>query len=254
MGLSDRRPPALALSGVSRSFGHVAALREVDVTANAGEMLAVVGDNGAGKSTLMGVISGLIRPDAGTIERDGVACAFSSPAEARAAGIATVTQDLALVECLDVATNMFLGANPRRGPFVDRRRMQRETRGFLDEIRASVADVRTPIGMLSGGQRQIIAIARALRVGADIVVLDEPTAALGVRETAHVGALVDGLREQGKAVICVSHDLEFVFAHADRIQVMRLGAGVATVSTSETSRREAVGLITGAASEVEAHA
>lgn len=239
-------PPTLALRGITKRFGHVAALQDVDLIANAGEILAVVGDNGAGKSSLIRTISGVHRPDEGTVSIDGVEHLFVTPAAARAAGVATVFQDLALVEVLDVATNMFIGQYPRTGPFVRRKAMERETREFFDELGVSVASVRTEIGMLSGGQRQIVAIARAMRTGGHIALLDEPTAALGVRETAQAADMIRTLRARGNAVIIVSHDMSLVFELADRIQVMRLGRVAGVRTRSETTRDEIIGLITGA--------
>ncbi|MDR6200449.1 ABC-type sugar transport system ATPase subunit [Microbacterium sp. SORGH_AS428] len=238
--------PSLELVGITKRFGHVSALREVDLEAYAGEILAVVGDNGAGKSSLIRTISGIYRPDEGMLRVDGREQVFTNPAAARAAGVATVFQDLALVEVLDVATNMFIGQYPRRGPFVRRKAMERETRSFLDELGVSVASVRTEIGMLSGGQRQIVAIARAMRTGGHIVLLDEPTAALGVRETAQAADMIRTLRERGNTVIIVSHDMSLVFELADRIQVMRLGGVAGVRRRAETTRDEIIGLITGA--------
>ena len=237
--------PDLELRGLTKRFGHVTALEDVSFEAFPGQILAIVGDNGAGKSTIIRAISGVHEQDAGDILVRRELTSFANPAAARAAGIATVFQDLALVECLDVSTNMFLGQFPRKGPFVDRRRMDLESRKFLDDLKVTVADVRTPIGLLSGGQRQIIAIARAVRSGARTILLDEPTAALGVRETRHAGEIILTLREQGKSVICVSHDLEFVFGHADRILVMRLGRVAGVRSVTDTNRDEIVHLITG---------
>src|SRR4029077_3866675 len=173
------------------------------------QVLAVVGDNGAGKSTLIKIISGVHRPDDGDILLAGEPATFHVPADARRAGVATVFQDLALVEVLDVSTNMVLGQFPRRGWFIARKAMEAQSRAFLEEHKVTVASVKTEIGMLSGGQRQIVAIARAMRTGAGIVLLDEPTAALGVRETAHATNLIRELRDQGTTVICVSHDMNF---------------------------------------------
>jgi ABC-type sugar transport system ATPase subunit len=144
-----------------------------------------------------------------------------------------------------VATNMFLGQIPRRGPFADRKRMERESREFLDELNVTVSSVRTQIGMLSGGQRQIVAIARAMRTGGQIALLDEPTAALGVRETAQAAQMISTLKNRGLAVIIVSHDMGLVFELADRIQVMRLGRVAGVRKRSETTREEIIGLITG---------
>ena len=236
----------LRLSGISKAFGQVQALSNVDLEVTAGEILAIVGDNGAGKSTLIKTISGVHRPDTGSVVVDGIARQFHSPADAREAGISTVFQDLALVEVLDVATNMYIGQLPRRGWFVDRARMERDTRALLDSLKVTVKSVRTPIGMLSGGQRQIVAIARAMRTGASVVLLDEPTAALGVRETAHAANLIRSLRERGAAVICISHDMGFVFEIADRVHVMRLGRTAGIRRIADTDRSEVVALITGA--------
>ncbi|KQZ86093.1 sugar ABC transporter ATP-binding protein [Microbacterium sp. Root166] len=238
--------PALQLRSITKSFGHVTALQDVALDAYPGEILAVVGDNGAGKSSLIRTISGIYRPDAGHLTVDGEVRHFHTAADAREAGIATVYQDLALVEVLDVATNMFLGQIPRRGFFADRARMERESREFLNELKVTVSSVRTQIGMLSGGQRQIIAIARAMRTGGHIALLDEPTAALGVRETAQAAEMISTLRDRGNAVIIVSHDMSLVLELADRIQVMRLGRVAGVRKRSETTREEIIALITGA--------
>jgi ABC-type sugar transport system ATPase subunit len=237
--------PALALRAISKSFGHINALTDVDLDVCPGEVLALLGDNGAGKSTLVKIMSGLYTPDAGEIRVRGTVRQFTTPSHAQRAGVATVYQDLALVEVLDVATNMFIGQVPTRRGFVDRRRMIRESEAFLASLNVTVASVRTPIGMLSGGQRQIVAIARAIRLGADTVLLDEPTAALGVRETAQATDLIATLRDQGKAVILVSHDMELVFGIADRALVLRLGRASGTRRIADTDRDEIVGLITG---------
>ena len=237
---------ALELRGVAKSFGQVRALSRVDLAAYPGELHAIVGDNGAGKSTMLKIMCGIHRGDAGSMVIDGVPVALRDASQAHGHGIAVVHQDLALVECLDVATNMALGNIPKRGRFMlDRRRMEREAQGVLDELKIRVGSVKTSVGLLSGGERQIVAIARAVRMNTPIILLDEPTAALGVRETAHVGQILRELRDGGKAVICISHDLEFVFANADRITVMRLGHSVGTRNVAETTRDEIVGMITG---------
>lgn len=239
----------LKLRGVSKAFGQVEALTNVDLDVRPGEILAIVGDNGAGKSTLMKTICGVYRPDAGTIVVDGEERHFHSPADAKNAGVATVFQDLALVEVLDVATNMYIGQLPTKRGFVDRPKMERDTRQLLDSLKVTVRSVRTPIGMLSGGQRQIVAIARAMRTGARVVLLDEPTAALGVRETAHAASLIASLRERGAAVICISHDMGFVFEMADRVQVMRLGRTAGVRAIKDTDKAEVISLITGATAD-----
>jgi ABC-type sugar transport system ATPase subunit len=239
--------PALRLRGIRKYFGSVSALEEVSLDAYAGEVHAVVGDNGAGKSTMIKVITGIHRADAGEVLVDGEDLAAHSAADAQERGIAVVYQDLALVECLDIAHNMALGNLPRRyGIVLDRRRMEREAAAVLKDLKVRVGNVRTPVGLLSGGQRQVVAIARAVRTDKRIMLLDEPTAALGVQETAHVGEIIDELRAAGKAVVIVSHDLDFVFTHADRVTVLRLGWTVGTRKISEVGREEVVGMITGA--------
>ncbi|HWO65786.1 MAG TPA: ATP-binding cassette domain-containing protein [Umezawaea sp.] len=240
--------PALRLRGVRKWFGSVSALEDVHFDAHAGEVHAVVGDNGAGKSTTIKIVAGIHRADAGEVLVNGEELRHvRSAADAQGHGIAVVYQDLALVECLDIAHNMALGNLPRRFGFVlDRRRMEREATQVLQDLNVRVGDVRTPAGLLSGGQRQVVAVARAVRMDKPILLLDEPTAALGVRETAHVGEIVDGLRASGKAIVIVSHDLDFVFSHADRVTVLRLGRTVGTRRIAEVGREEVVGMITGA--------
>lgn len=241
-------PASVQAVNVSKAFGHVEALKDVSLEAHEGEVLAVVGDNGAGKSTLVKVLAGVIRPDSGELLVRGERHLFHSPRDAHSAGVATVFQDLALVEVLDVATNMFLGRTPRRGPFVDRHGMHRRAADLLVDLKIRLPSVRVPVGLLSGGQRQGVAIARAVLQGGELFVMDEPTAALGVRETAQVLEIVHELRSKRKAVIVVSHDLEVVFDLADRILVMRLGRRVGVRRTEQTSRSEVVGLITGTVS------
>lgn len=246
-GATATDDPILELRGAAKSFGHVIALHHADLEVHPGEVLAIVGDNGAGKSTMLKVLSGLYRPDGGDLRVGGRSVSFANPAEARQAGIATVYQDLALVECLDIATNLHLGDVPRRGPFVDRRRMEREAEQTLQTLNVRVGSVRTPVGLLSGGQRQIIAISRAVRLdSASIILLDEPTAALGVQERGHVGDIIEQLRRRGKAVIIICHDLEFVFHYADTVTVMCLGRTVATRRARDTTREDVIAFITGA--------
>jgi len=243
------RVAELELRGIAKRFGHVTALDGVDLSAYAGQVLAVVGDNGAGKSTLIKIISGVHRPDDGEILLSSEPAAFHNPADARRAGVATVFQDLALVEVLDVSTNMFLGQFPRRGWFVSRKAMDAQSRAFLEELKVTISSVKTEVGMLSGGQRQIIAIARAIRTGAHTVLLDEPTAALGVRETAHAKDLIRALRDRGNTVICVTHDINVVFDLADRVQVLRLGRVAGVREIAATTKDEVIALITGSLSD-----
>lgn len=235
--------PVLVVDHVKKYFGSVSALEDVSLKAYGGEVHAIVGDNGAGKSTMVKIVTGLYSADEGGVFLQG------SPLEGgrqAAQGVSVVYQDLALVESLDIATNLALGQLPTRFGILDRGRMRREASEVLRTLKVRVTDVTTPVGLLSGGQRQIIAIARAIRHDRPLVLLDEPTAALGVQETRHVGELIDELKPTGKAVVCVSHDLEFVFAHADRVTVLRLGRSVGTRRIADTDRSEIVGMITGA--------
>jgi ABC-type sugar transport system ATPase subunit len=234
------------MRGVGIRFGHIRALEKVDLTVAAGEVLALVGDNGAGKSTVVRVLAGVIRPDAGELFLHGRRVELRSPADARRRGIAAVFQDLAVVECLDVATNLFIGGLPGRGPFVDRRLMERETRAVIERMELAGCSPDTPVGLLPAGHRQAIAISRAVRSQASVVVMDEPTASLGYSERGRVELLIDSLRERGAAVILISHDLQVVFDHADRIQVLRLGRTVGVRDRRVTDRDEIVGMITGA--------
>jgi ABC-type sugar transport system ATPase subunit len=239
----------IRMEHISKFYGRVQALEDVNLRVGESEIVGLLGDNGAGKSTLIKIVSGVYHQDDGEIRVAGNRVAFRSPADSRRAGVATVFQDLALVEVLDVSTNMFLGQFPRRGWFIDRKVMDTQSRAFLEEHKVTVASVKTEIGMLSGGQRQIVAIARAMRTGAGIVLLDEPTAALGVRETAHATNLIRELRDRGTTVICVSHDMNFVFDVADRVQVMRLGRVAGVRDVTDTTKDEVIGLITGSVSD-----
>jgi ABC-type sugar transport system ATPase subunit len=230
----------------SKAFGHVVALDRVSLACQRAEVLAIVGDNGAGKSTMVKVLAGVHQLDSGQLLIDGAPVKVSSPAQARALGISTVFQDLALVECLDIAANMYLGSPlTKHRWFVDRAAMIEGAADMLRDLRVRISSVRVPVGVLSGGQRQGVALARAVHQRGDIILMDEPTAALGVRETAQVLDMIDELRARGKAVILVSHDLEFVFSVADRIQVMRLGRVQGVRDRAQTNRAEIVGLITG---------
>lgn len=252
-GLSEPAPrpgiatePALELGDAWKTFGHVIALQSAYLSAYSGEVLALVGENGAGKSTLLKVLSGVYGLDRGTLSIQGQLVERADPRRVLRLGISTVFQDLALVETLDVATNMYLGQPLVRGRlFSNRRAMIKGAARTLMELRIGIPSVRVSVGELSGGQRQSVAIARAVLRDNPIVLLDEPTAALGVRERHQVGEIVDQLAARGKAVILVSHDLEFVFEHAQRIEVLRLGAVRAIRRRDDFSREEVVGLITG---------
>ncbi|WP_165953666.1 ATP-binding cassette domain-containing protein [Streptomyces sp. 8K308] len=221
--MSPGTTPVLSLRGVSKNFGGVRALIDVDLDIHQHEVLAVVGDNAAGKSTLAGVIAGVYRPDAGRILLDGAPVVLDSPAVARGLGIAAVFQELALCDNLDVVENLFLGHEPTRGGFLDEVAMERRAWELLGQLATGVPSVRVPVRTLSGGQRQVVAVARALLGSPRVVVLDEPTAALGVRQTAEVLNLVERLRERGHAVVLISHQAADLQAVADRFAVLRLG-------------------------------
>jgi len=245
--------PFLELRGIRKRFGGVTALRGVHLDVNRGEVVALVGDNGAGKSTLIKTIAGVMRPDSGEFYVDGERALLSSPHAATELGIATVYQDLALCENLDVVANLFLGGELGRRPlFGPLRRlrepeMERQARETLAEHGANVPNLRRPVAGLSGGQRQAVAVGRALLWGSKLVILDEPTAALGVKQTGQVLELIRRLADRGQAVLFISHSLPDVFAVAVRIAVLRLGSNAGTFAVSETSASEIVGAMTGGA-------
>ncbi len=242
-GAADR---VLALRGISKNFGAVAALTDVDLDVHAGEVVAIVGDNGAGKSTLVKILSGVHTADAGAIEFRGKPATITNPQQALDLGIATVFQDLALCDNLDVVGNLFLNneLNPLR---LDEVGMEVRSWELLEQLAAKIPSVRIPIASLSGGQRQTVAIARSLLLDPKLIVLDEPTAALGVAQTAEVLNLVERLREHGLAVIMVSHNMEDVRAVADRIAVLRLGRNNGIFETDAVSTEDVIAAITGAA-------
>lgn len=234
----------LRLSKVSKQFGAVTALSNIDLDIHAGEVVALVGDNGAGKSTLVKVLAGVHQPTSGTIEYLGKQVTLDTPAKALDMGIATVFQDLALCENLDVVSNLFLGRemNPWN---LDEVQMEVRAWTLLQELAARIPSVREPVASLSGGQRQTVAIARSLLLDPHIIMLDEPTAALGVAQTAEVLNLIERVRDRGHGVILISHNMEDVRAVADRIVVLRLGANNG-VFTPESSHQDLVAAITGA--------
>jgi ABC-type sugar transport system ATPase subunit len=238
--------PILELRGIKKSFGRVQALRGVDFVLLPGEVMALVGDNGAGKSTLIKVIAGAHQPDSGDIHLSGQLVQFSNPRVASSFGIATVYQDLALVDQRSVAANLFLGNEPMRGPFVDRRTMRREAEQVLTRLRIRIPSVHALVGGLSGGQRQAVAIGRTLAQRSRVVILDEPTAALGVEQQVFVLELIGQLKAQGQSIILISHNMQHVFEVADRITVLRGGQQVGVRVKSETTSEEIVRLIVGA--------
>ncbi|MFI1830762.1 ATP-binding cassette domain-containing protein [Streptomyces sp. NPDC020412] len=238
--------PVLALRGVSKWFGAVQALTDVELEVHAGEVVALVGDNGAGKSTLIKTIAGVHPIDDGVVEWDGRPVRIDKPHDAQELGIATVYQDLALCDNLDVVGNLFLGRELRKGGVLDEIEMERRSHELLTTLSIRIPSVRIPIASLSGGQRQTVAIARSLLGDPRLVILDEPTAALGVEQTAQVLDLVERLRERGLATILISHNMADVKAVADRVAVLRLGRNNGVFEMSATSQEEIVSAITGA--------
>ncbi|WP_406174512.1 ATP-binding cassette domain-containing protein [Streptomyces sp. NBC_00996] len=238
--------PVLALRGVSKRFGAVQALTDVELEVHAGEVVALVGDNGAGKSTLVKTIAGVHPIDEGAIEWDGKSVQINRPHDAQALGIATVYQDLALCDNIDVVGNLYLGRELKKRGVLDEVEMERRSRELLDTLSIRIPSVRIPIASLSGGQRQTVAIARSMLGEPKLVILDEPTAALGVEQTAQVLDLVERLRERGHAVILISHNMADVKAVADKVAVLRLGRNNGVFEVKSTSQEEIISAITGA--------
>ena len=236
----------LSATDISKRYGAVQALDGASLQLRPGEVTALMGDNGAGKSTLVKTISGVVVPDAGTITLDGTPVRIANPHDAQALGVSTVYQDLALCENLDVVANLFLGTERRRWALLRHIAMERATRDLLEQLDVRIRDIRVPVAMLSGGQRQSVAIARALIGEPRLVILDEPTAALGVEQTAQVLALIGRLRERGLAVLVISHNLADVREVSDRVVVLRLGRNAGEFSTADTTQEEIVAAITGA--------
>jgi D-xylose transport system ATP-binding protein len=250
--MSTNSAPLLALEGVSKRFGPVQALEGVDFAVRGGEVVALVGDNGAGKSTLVKSIAGIHATDEGRFTFEGREVKINTPADAVALGIATVYQDLALCDNLDVVANLFLGQEvTSSGPGALTRQlnetaMEHRSHELLEQFAVTIPSVRSEVGGLSGGQRQQVAVARSLLGEPKVVLLDEPTAALGVAQTATVLDLIKRLRERGLGVVVISHNLADVFAVADRIFVLRLGRPAGIFDVSAASREDVVAAITGA--------
>ncbi|MEJ2356862.1 MAG: ATP-binding cassette domain-containing protein [Deinococcales bacterium] len=233
------------MHGIEKRFGAVRALQDVDLILHDREILAVVGDNAAGKSTLMKVLSGAYHPDGGRIVFEGRDVAFHGPADARAMGIEMVYQDLALCDNMDVAQNIWLGTWPRRGLFIDRPRMDREARSVLDRLRLTQLPVRVSVATLSGGQRQSVALARALARDPKVLILDEPTASLSAAASTEVLDLIRQLRDHGVACLYITHRLQEIFEISDRIMVLKRGRNAGVRTSSETDEEEVLGLIIG---------
>jgi simple sugar transport system ATP-binding protein len=237
------------MSGISKRYNAIQTLDDVSLTLKPGEVLGLVGDNGAGKSTLSKVLSGAVIPDAGTIEIDGMQVTFNSPADARAARVEMVYQDLSLCDTVDVAGNLFLGREPRRRiagiSFLDKKRMREQARQMLDRLGIVIADTRLKVENLSGGQRQSIAIGRAASFEPSVLIMDEPTAALAVAEVEAVLDLIRTVSARGVSVILITHRLQDLFLVCDRIQVMYEGRNVAERLIGETNIEDVVNLIVG---------
>jgi fructose transport system ATP-binding protein len=246
--------PILEAEGLVKLFGRVVGLRGVDLRLFRGEVLAVIGDNGAGKSTLIKCLSGAMPPDRGTIKVDGKQVTFRNTQEARAAGIETVYQTLAVAPALDIASNLYLGREIRREGFagnvlrmLDKKKMREHAKAHLEDLGiTTLQNIDQSVETLSGGQRQVVAVARTGAFSSKVVILDEPTAALGVRETGQVLRLVRDLRDRGLAVILISHNMPNVFETADRIHIQRLGGCVGVISPKTHSMEDAVAIMTGA--------
>jgi D-xylose transport system ATP-binding protein len=240
------REPLLALFGLSKRFGAVQALTDTALDVYPGEVVALVGDNGAGKSTMIKVIAGVYPADSGTILWEGRTVTIAKPHDATALGIATVYQDLALADNLDVVGNLFLGHEVVRFGILDEIRMEQRARELLSTLGVKIPSVRVPVAALSGGQRQSVAIARSLLGEPRVVLLDEPTAALGVAQTAQVLDLIERLRDRGLGVILISHNLADVKAVADRVIVLRLGRNAGEFDMATATQEQIVQAITGA--------
>ena len=246
--------PVLQAKGLVKRYGRVVALNQADFDLYPGEILAVIGDNGAGKSSLIKALSGALTPDEGEILLDGVPINFRSPQEAQEAGIATVYQTLALSPALSIADNMFLGRELRKpGPLgryfrvLDRAAMETQARAMLSDLGLlTIQNIRQPVETLSGGQRQGIAVARAATFGSKVVIMDEPTAALGVKESRRVLDLILRVRDKGLPIVLISHNMPHVFEIADRIHIHRLGQRLCTIRPKEYSMSDAVAFMTGA--------
>jgi simple sugar transport system ATP-binding protein len=244
--------PLLAARGLTRRYGQVHALQGADFSAYPGEVVALIGDNGAGKSTLVKALCGAIRPDGGQILLDGRTVHFENPLEAQRLGIETVYQDLALAPDLDAAANLHLGRELFRGGvlrplhILDRAAMRRSARTAFAELGVDLRDIDVPVASLSGGQRQSVAVARAVAYASRVIFMDEPTAALGVVQRQRVLDTVRRVRDRGVSVVLISHNMPEVLAVSDRVEVLRLGRRVARFRTADTSVEELVGAMTGA--------
>ncbi len=253
--MSDVGDVVFQARGLVKRFGRVVALDNADFDLRAGEILAVIGDNGAGKSTMIKAISGAVVPDAGEVKLDGKTVQFRSPMEARASGIETVYQNLALSPALSIADNMFLGREIRKQSglgkwmrMLDRKEMEKQARDKLSELGLmTIQNISQAVETLSGGQRQGVAVARAAAFGSRVIIMDEPTAALGVKESRRVLDLIQDVRSRGIPIVLISHNMPHVFEVADRIHVHRLGKRLCVIKPKDHSMSDAVAFMTGAA-------
>lgn len=251
---NNENQPILEVKGVSKSFGAVQALEDVDFEVYSGEVVGLVGDNGAGKSTLVKVVSGVHRPDAGQIFFQGRPVMINSPRDSTDLGIETVYQDLALCDNLDVVANLFIGRERAKGTilgvkglrWLDETAMEKRALDLLERLNIPIPSVRKVIATMSGGQRQSVAVTRAVMGDCSLVMLDEPTAALGVEQTERVMELVQNLKKRNLGVVVISHNMQDIFDITDRIIVLRLGKRVATFETESTRPEQVVAAITGA--------
>jgi D-xylose transport system ATP-binding protein len=245
--MTDAKMPIIQMRGIDKSYGGVHAVRSVDLNIYTGEVHALVGDNAAGKSTLIKILSGAVMRDGGTISFENRAVEITKPRDAKSLGIETVYQDLALADNLDVASNVFLGREMTRSGLLrfmlDNGTMERRSRDLLSRLKINMPNIRQRVRSMSGGQRQSIAIARCVCFNARVVILDEPTAALGVEETRKVYALIREMRDQGLAVLLISHNLNHVFENCDRITVLKTGQLVGSRRVDETTQDDIVRMI-----------
>lgn len=235
--------PLIETRGIFKSFGGLQALEDVSVSLMPGEVLALLGHNGAGKSTLIKMLSGAYTPDAGQVLIDGQEVQLSSPRAAQKLGIETIYQNLALADNLDVPANIFLGRELMRGGTLDEDSMELESRKVLDRLKVNLPDLKKPVFTLSGGQRQCIAISRAIYFKARVLIMDEPTAALGPQETAQVNELIGSLKQEGVGIFLISHDMHDVFGLADRLTVMKNGRVVGSSPTADVTQDEVLEMI-----------
>ncbi|MCX4817344.1 ATP-binding cassette domain-containing protein [Streptomyces sp. NBC_01239] len=253
--MASAREPLLAAHGVVKRFGHVQALSGADFTAYAGEVVALIGDNGAGKSTLVNVLSGVLTPDEGEVRLDGTPVRFTGPMDAQRHGVETVYQDLSLAPDLDAASNLYLGRELVRGGLLgrlgvlDRPTMRREAVAAFGELGVELKDVTAPVTTLSGGQRQSVAVARAVAFANKVIFMDEPTAALGVVQRARVLETVRRVADRGICVVLISHNMPEVLSVADRVEVLRLGRRVASFTAADATIEKLVGAMTGSLDE-----